>query len=115
MANRLYYQDPQRLEFDATVTGVTRLDGRPAAALDTTAFYPTSGGQPFDTGLVHIEQAHEPAVGGKTAGGGRADAGGSTGDEYATLGHRNRPCREKEMESGRQGNAPPSQPAHESP
>src|SRR5512140_277536 len=52
MANRLYYQDPQRLEFDATVTGVMRLDGRPAAALDATAFYPTSGGQPFDTGTL---------------------------------------------------------------
>jgi alanyl-tRNA synthetase len=52
MANRLYYQDPQRLEFDAVVTGVTRLDGRPAVALEATAFYPTSGGQPFDTGTL---------------------------------------------------------------
>jgi alanyl-tRNA synthetase len=52
MANRLYYQDPKRLEFDAVVTGVTRLDGRPAVALDATAFYPTSGGQPFDTGTL---------------------------------------------------------------
>ncbi len=52
MANRLYYQDPQCMEFDAVVTEVTRLDGRPAAALDATAFYPTSGGQPFDTGTL---------------------------------------------------------------
>jgi alanyl-tRNA synthetase len=52
MANRLYYQDPQRLAFDAVVTGVTRLDGRPAVALEATAFYPTSGGQPFDTGTL---------------------------------------------------------------
>jgi len=41
--HRLYYQDPQRLAFDAVVTGVTRLDGRPAVALEATAFYPTSG------------------------------------------------------------------------
>ncbi len=40
------------MEFDAVVTGVTRLDGRPAVALDATAFYPTSGGQPFDTGTL---------------------------------------------------------------
>lgn len=52
MANRLYYQDPQRMEFDAVVTAATSLDGRPAAALDETAFYPTSGGQPFDTGTL---------------------------------------------------------------
>ncbi len=52
MTNRLYYQDPERMEFDAVVTGVTRLDSRPAVALDATAFYPTSGGQPFDTGTL---------------------------------------------------------------
>ena len=27
-------------------------DGRPALVLDRTAFYPTSGGQPFDTGTI---------------------------------------------------------------
>ena len=44
MSARIYYDDPQRLEFDATVTAVATMGGRPAAALDTTAFYPTSGG-----------------------------------------------------------------------
>jgi alanyl-tRNA synthetase len=52
MANRLYYQDPQCMEFDAVVTAVARLDDRPAVTLDTTAFYPASGGQPFDTGTL---------------------------------------------------------------
>jgi alanyl-tRNA synthetase len=52
MANRLYYQDPQCMEFDAVVTTVTHLDGRPAVTLDATAFYPASGGQPFDTGTL---------------------------------------------------------------
>jgi alanyl-tRNA synthetase len=53
MASRLYYQDPQCMEFDAVVVAATRLDGRPAVALDATAFYPTSGGQPFDTGTLN--------------------------------------------------------------
>ncbi len=52
MPERLYYSDPSCLEFDATVTTASRLDGRPAVALDTSAFYPTSGGQPFDTGSL---------------------------------------------------------------
>jgi alanyl-tRNA synthetase len=52
MANRLYYQDPLRMEFDAAVTAVTRLEDRPAVTLDATAFYPASGGQPFDTGTL---------------------------------------------------------------
>ena len=52
MANRLYYQDAQRMEFDAVVTAATRHDGRPAVTLDVTAFYPASGGQPFDTGTL---------------------------------------------------------------
>jgi alanyl-tRNA synthetase len=52
MSNRIYYTDAQCTEFDATVTATTALDGRPAVALDATAFYPTSGGQPCDTGLL---------------------------------------------------------------
>jgi alanyl-tRNA synthetase len=52
MSNRIYYTDPQCIEFDAVVSATTRLDGRPAVALDTTAFYPTSGGQPQDTGML---------------------------------------------------------------
>lgn len=52
MTKRLYYDDSSLLEFDATVTGVREHDGRPAVTLDRTAFYPTSGGQPFDTGTL---------------------------------------------------------------
>jgi len=52
MSNRIYYTDPQCTEFDAVVSATTRLGERPAVALDTTAFYPTSGGQPFDTGTL---------------------------------------------------------------
>lgn len=47
---RLYYTDSYLLEFTATV--VDRLDGGRRVYLDRTAFYPTSGGQPHDTGSI---------------------------------------------------------------
>jgi alanyl-tRNA synthetase len=52
MTNRLYYTEPYRAEFDATVVAVDTIDGRVHVILDQTAFYPTSGGQPFDTGTL---------------------------------------------------------------
>ena len=53
-SSRIYYTDPTVLEFDATVTSVTAdADGaRSRVRLDRTAFYPTTGGQPFDTGKL---------------------------------------------------------------
>jgi alanyl-tRNA synthetase len=52
VTDRLYYEDPARLEFDATVIAATEVEGRPGVVLDRSAFYPTSGGQPFDTGWL---------------------------------------------------------------
>jgi alanyl-tRNA synthetase len=52
MTERLYYTDPYARAFDAAILSVTAAKGRPAARLDRTAFYPTSGGQPFDTGTL---------------------------------------------------------------
>ena len=52
MTDRLYYTDPYLRAFDATIIAVARRDGRMALTLDRTAFYPTSGGQPFDTGTL---------------------------------------------------------------
>jgi alanyl-tRNA synthetase len=50
---RLYYQDSRLLEFDARVIGLSELeDGQIAVTLDRTAFYPTGGGQPTDTGML---------------------------------------------------------------
>src|SRR5437870_9145739 len=50
---RLYYNDSRLLEFDARVIGVSqRDDGAVAITLDRTAFYPTGGGQPSDTGTL---------------------------------------------------------------
>ena len=52
MTDRLYYTDPYLRAFDATITRVDRRGDRLAITLDRTAFYPTSGGQPFDTGRL---------------------------------------------------------------
>jgi alanyl-tRNA synthetase len=52
MTDRLYYDDPYRTHFTARVVERLSWDGHPAAILDRTAFYPTSGGQPHDTGWL---------------------------------------------------------------
>jgi alanyl-tRNA synthetase len=57
MSDRLYYTDPSLSSFDAHVCDireVSRTQGRSLwqIALDRSAFYPTSGGQPHDTGLI---------------------------------------------------------------
>jgi misacylated tRNA(Ala) deacylase len=50
-ADLLYLRDAYLRAFDATVTAVDP-DGR-RVALDRTAFYPTGGGQPHDTGTLN--------------------------------------------------------------
>ncbi|HWS54964.1 MAG TPA: DHHA1 domain-containing protein [Pyrinomonadaceae bacterium] len=83
---RLYYQDSRLTEFDARVTGVARdAEGRSVVTLDRTAFYPTGGGQPSDTGLLgaarvvecvdaeaegvrHVLEGEAPAVGAEVRG-----------------------------------------------
>src|SRR5690242_21869680 len=50
MTERLYYHDSYLREFRARVTDRSE-DGR-IIYLDRTAFYPTSGGQPHDTGWI---------------------------------------------------------------
>jgi alanyl-tRNA synthetase len=50
---RLYYHDSRLLEFDARVISLSETDnGQLAVTLDRTAFYPTGGGQPTDTGAL---------------------------------------------------------------
>lgn len=64
MTERLYYQNSFLYNFTASVESVRELaDGRSALLLDRTAFYATSGGQPFDTGWVGFVSAEseEPA------------------------------------------------------
>ena len=50
MTDRLYYHDAYLADFDATV--IDRAEDGRRVYLDRTAFYPTSGGQPFDTGRL---------------------------------------------------------------
>jgi alanyl-tRNA synthetase len=83
---RLYYHDSHQLEFDAQVIDMSeRDDGAIAVILDRTAFYPTGGGQPNDTGtlgearvvdcidleeagVLHVIQGPVPQVGDKVHG-----------------------------------------------
>lgn len=55
MTERLYYNDSSLIEFEARVAQVLERDGRTAIVLARTAFYPTSGGQVFDTGWLHAD------------------------------------------------------------
>ena len=50
MSERLYYRDASLLEFDAQV--VEHAGDAHHVVLDRTAFYPTSGGQPHDIGVL---------------------------------------------------------------
>jgi alanyl-tRNA synthetase len=80
MTKRIYYTEPYCASFEAVVTEAFTHEGRPAVALDRTAFYPTSGGQPFDVGtlggvrvvdvvdrddgvIAHVLEAEGPAEG----------------------------------------------------
>jgi len=49
---RLYYEDSYLKEFRAKVLKKIKIDNQPAVVLDETAFYPTSGGQPYDKGVI---------------------------------------------------------------
>jgi alanyl-tRNA synthetase len=83
---RLYYTDSHLTDFEARVTSVTeRVSGWVAVTLDRTAFYPTGGGQPSDTGtlndtrvvecleteeeeVLHVLQGRELEVGARVVG-----------------------------------------------
>lgn len=54
MTKRLYYDDSFLYDFEAEVREVLDTP-RPGLILDRTAFYPTSGGQVFDTGWITSE------------------------------------------------------------
>ena len=52
MTERLYYHDSFLYDFDARVIEALTLGGKHAVVLDRTAFYPTSGGQVHDLGML---------------------------------------------------------------
>jgi alanyl-tRNA synthetase len=61
MTEHLYYHDSFLYEFEAKLVEIISVDSRPALILDRTAFYPTSGGQIFDTGWLWADGATERA------------------------------------------------------
>jgi len=83
---RLYYTDSHLIEFEARVLDKSeRVSGWTAITLDRTAFYPTGGGQPSDTGtlngarvlecidaeadgVLHVVQGRAPDVGSVVSG-----------------------------------------------
>jgi alanyl-tRNA synthetase len=61
MTERLYYENSFLYDFVAALLAVRHLpDGRRALVFDRTAFYPTSGGQTFDTGWIEWENLDNP-------------------------------------------------------
>ena len=66
VTERLYYSDSHLIEFEARVVDVTdRVSGWTAVVLDRTAFYPTGGGQPSDTGTLNRSRVVECIDGGE--------------------------------------------------
>jgi alanyl-tRNA synthetase len=53
MTRRLFHEDPYLRRFESRVARRLEAGGRPAVVLEATAFYPTSGGQPHDTGTLN--------------------------------------------------------------
>ncbi|MDF1513740.1 MAG: DHHA1 domain-containing protein [Anaerolineae bacterium] len=53
MTVKLYYDDPKLLKFTAKVIAEIPANDGTAVCLDRSAFYPTSGGQPHDTGTLN--------------------------------------------------------------
>ncbi len=53
MTERLYYLDPYRLEFETSVVERIIVGAKPGVILESTCFYPASGGQPHDEGSLN--------------------------------------------------------------
>ena len=62
MTHRLYYDQTYLRAFDAKVLEVRREEARALIRLDQSAFYPTSGGQPYDTGTLGGEAIRDVFV-----------------------------------------------------
>ncbi len=60
MTDRLYYHDSFLYDFDARVVEALDSNGRTAIVLDRTAFYPTSGGQVHDLGMLTVDGQQIP-------------------------------------------------------
>ena len=63
MTERLYYDDAYLTEFDARVVECVPDGESYRLRLDRSAFYPTSGGQPHDTGTLNDAHVLDVLVG----------------------------------------------------
>ncbi len=54
MTERLYYADAYKTSFKARIVERVETAGREAIVLDASYFYPTSGGQPADHGVINL-------------------------------------------------------------
>ena len=52
MTKKLYYENSHLSEFCSEVKSITTINGKNAVILSSTAFFPTGGGQPCDTGKI---------------------------------------------------------------
>ncbi|MFN2188147.1 MAG: alanyl-tRNA editing protein [Candidatus Promineifilaceae bacterium] len=52
MNQRRYYEDSYTASFEASIVESVVIDGQPGVVLEETYFYPSSGGQPHDTGII---------------------------------------------------------------
>jgi len=59
--HRLYFDHPYLTRFTALVVERPEWEGRASVVLDQTAFYPTGGGQPHDTGVLKPLDAGDAA------------------------------------------------------
>ncbi|MBN3555467.1 hydrolase [Fictibacillus nanhaiensis] len=53
MTEKLYYSSPYTIEWETTIKKSFDNDGKFFIVLESTAFYPTGGGQPNDTGTIN--------------------------------------------------------------
>ena len=53
MTNKLYFDNQYLREFSSTVIQKIEAGQRPGIILEQTLFYPSSGGQPHDTGTIN--------------------------------------------------------------
>ncbi len=53
MTEKLYYSSPYTVEWETIIKKAYEQDGKYFVILERTAFYPTGGGQPNDTGIIN--------------------------------------------------------------
>lgn len=85
MTERIYYTNAYAQQFSAKITRMLDFEGRPAVVLDQTCFYPTSGGQPNDLGILNDIQVLDVIDSGAEIIHVLAQPVGESGSAYGTI------------------------------